>query len=92
VTEVFDEQKLKQVTVMVHPNPFTDETIIDLRSAVSGNAETRPVVSLYIYDMSGRLVKEARSHVVGKELRPGVYFVKTEDSGTVKMTKIGRAR
>lgn len=92
VTEVFDEQKLKQVTVMVHPNPFTDETIIDLRSAVSGKVETLQVVSLYIYDMSGRLVKETRSHVVGKELRPGVYFVKTEDSGTVKMTKIGRAR
>jgi hypothetical protein len=72
--------------LQVHPNPFVGfaEVIADVG--------TQGIVSLRIYDTSGRLIEETESGVVGTTLPPGIYFVKARGCGTARITKVGRAR
>jgi hypothetical protein len=46
----------QEAGLTVSPNPFVYNTVIGCRLAVSHDVETRHVMSLQIYDLSGRLV------------------------------------
>jgi len=78
-----EKLKVKSAELKVYPNPFVSYTRI-------GSLESKDVVQ--VYDMMGRLVEETISHIVGKDLPKGIYFVKLKGYKLVKMIKIGRLK
>jgi hypothetical protein len=79
------------IDLHAHPNPFINETIIEFKLPEISKAENDKIISLSIYDLSGRLVKtfpnkhfqQALNQVVwdgkdnrGKKVNPGIYFCK----------------
>ena len=52
------------------------------------DVETRHVMSLQVYDVTGRLLQETRDNTVGKGLEAGIYFVKVKGHEPVKMVKL----
>jgi hypothetical protein len=47
---------------------------------------------ILVYDMGGRLVEETKTGIVGKNLLPGIYFVKVPGYGHTRIIKIGRRK
>ena len=74
--------KMQNAKLEIYPNPFMEYTAIKLSSyqAIKGK--------LKIYDMMGRLVEETGSKVIGKDLSPGIYFVKIKGYKPAKIVKL----
>ena len=70
----------------IYPNPFTTEAAIHYSS--NGNRNDYTNIGLAIYDISGRLVKTTNGNMIGKTLKPGIYFLKTKDCNLVKAVKL----
>lgn len=75
----------------VFSNPFTNTAIIKLENSKITNSRIK------VYDISGKLVEEAKGNVVtaesgcsiGKNLKAGIYFVKAEGcKRTLKIVKL----
>jgi len=92
-----EEQKIQnhQTFIMVYPNPFRNHLVIKFQIPGQGVASSqKSVVSLKIYDASGRMVRDLsrltvngeRSTILwdgkddsGRRLASGVYFIRLED-------------
>ncbi|MCK4329562.1 T9SS type A sorting domain-containing protein [candidate division WOR-3 bacterium] len=61
----------------VYPNPFTEKTNIGYQ-----------VPSIQIYDLSGRLIETTKGNTIGKNLKPGIYFLKAKGYMAVKVVKV----
>ncbi len=74
--------KRQETELEIQPNPFIRTTAIKLLSnqAIKGKVQ--------VYDMVGRLVEETESKVIGKDLSPGVYFVKLREYKPIKIVKL----
>ncbi|MBN2188685.1 MAG: T9SS type A sorting domain-containing protein [Chitinispirillaceae bacterium] len=77
----FPNQKLE-----VYPPIFTNETTI--RCSLNGNRRNRENMELMIYDISGRLVETTMARMIGKNLNPGIYFLKASGFNAVKVIKL----
>ena len=62
----------------VYPNPFTKYCIVTL----CGHNLLR------IYNLEGRLIEEVRSNTIGRNLKPGIYFLKVDGCKPVKVIKL----
>jgi hypothetical protein len=82
IEEANDSVQDTRCRVHISPNPFTSF------AEVSGNVGAQGIVPIRIYDMSGRLVQQTQSRVIGKNLEPGVYFVKTKGYLPAKVIKL----
>jgi hypothetical protein len=70
-----------------YPNPFTHNTVVEFM-----DVETRHVMSLQVHDVTGRLVQQTQSRIIGRNLAPGIYFVKAPGYSPAKMIKTGGVR
>jgi hypothetical protein len=61
----------------VYPNPFLSSTRV-----VNTEGKIR------IYDGTGRLIETAETSVIGRDLEPGIYFLKAERHKTTKIIKV----
>jgi hypothetical protein len=105
VTESNYQLAMGNGQLAIHPNPFTHNTVVEfgVRSSEFVDGETRHVMSLHIYDLSGRLVRSFPfNHLTiqpfnqitwngkddtGKEVGAGIYFVKIGGHNPVKVVK-----
>ncbi len=81
-----EESEELQVTshkLQVYPNPFVRWTEVRCQKS-----DVREKVK--VYDMVGKLVEETTKDIVGKNLCPGVYFVKVGGYKPIKIIKLGR--
>jgi hypothetical protein len=99
-TGVFENDVTDAMAISAYPNPFAE--LITISSAVGSRQKS--VVSIHIYDISGRLVRTfgplssapGPSHIIwdgrdsrGQAVAPGVYFVKSvSGQSLVKVVKI----
>jgi hypothetical protein len=74
-----------------YPNPFTHNTVVEFGVRGSEFVDWEPS-TLHIYDMSGRLVESTESKLIGRNLLPGVYFVKVIGYDAAKVVKTGGVR
>ncbi|MBI4721675.1 MAG: T9SS type A sorting domain-containing protein [Candidatus Stahlbacteria bacterium] len=95
VEETEDRSQKSEVRLEVYPNPFIKTT--EIRAWGLGVSEKQEVK---IYDITGKLVEEARFFAdaqndrlkIGKNLSPGIYFVKLKGLKPVKIVKMGGVR
>ena len=89
----------KAIGIRVYPNPFTQRTAIKLLSYSNGFCEQAiKEASLKIYDLSGRFVKSytmgrnpeiaPTTITIGKTLKAGIYFLKTNGYKPIKIVKL----
>ncbi|MBX2892722.1 MAG: choice-of-anchor B family protein [Saprospiraceae bacterium] len=77
------DEPLLEATLLVRPNPFRDQVLIEYNSPNGGEQ------LLNLYDLLGRLVESESlaggegAVVVGHGLQPGVYFARLEQNGQV---------
>ena len=83
IAEESEKLKVKSENLKVSQNPFLQFT--EVRSQRS---EDR----IQVYDMMGRLVEEPKSHIVGKNLPRGIYFIKAKGYKPIKIIKLGGVR
>jgi hypothetical protein len=77
----------------IWPNPFVSfAEVRGERMGMRENVEAQGIVPVQVYDLGGRLVEKTESRIIGRALRPGVYFVKVKGYEPAKITKIGRTR
>jgi hypothetical protein len=62
------------------PNPFIQYCSVTLHRGKI----------LQIFDLSGRLIETTESNTIGKNLNPGIYFIKTRGYKPVKVIKLKR--
>jgi hypothetical protein len=74
-----------------YPNPFTHNAVVEFGVRGSEFVDGEPS-TLHIYDMSGRLVESTKSKLIGRNLSPGVYFVKAKGYDVAKIVKIQEVR
>jgi len=72
--------------VEVYPNPFITEAII--RYSSNGKCNDNKNTSRHIYDVSGRLVELTKGSMIGKNLKSGIYFLKTDGCKMIKIVKL----
>jgi hypothetical protein len=73
------ESELKSLRLRVFPNPFIGFAEVRRNVGAQGPAtDGTGIMPLKIYDMSGRLVESTKSKVIGRNLAPGIYFVRAE--------------
>lgn len=87
---------LKSQRLRASPNPFTNTTGIRGLGLGIGKEEK---VNIRIYDISGKLVEsfdkaqdKGAEIVIGKDLKPGVYFAKVKGYEPVKILKISNIK
>ncbi len=73
------DKKVSVSTMKIVPNPFTDYAKI---FAIEKTSRIR------IYDVSGKLVRETESNIIGSDLENGIYFLKVEDYKPLKVIKL----
>jgi hypothetical protein len=105
VEESNEQFSMSNYQLSVHQNPFIHCAEVGAQGTVSFEhsdvVETPYMVSLQIYDLSGRLIQQlpfssSQTVSVGKELGPGVYFLRISDpaisgserSSPVKVVKL----
>lgn len=75
----------------VFPNPFIHKTSIEFR-VQSSELENAQLIThnpqLNVYDLSGRLVETTKGKNIGKNLKPGIYFLKAKGYKPVKVVKL----
>lgn len=71
------------------PNPFSQQTIIKFEDSKIARLED---LKIRVYDVSGKLAEETDKTIIGKKLRPGIYFIKINNNKPLKITKIGSVR
>ena len=76
------KHKLKSAKLSAYPNPFSSVTSILCWS------NSHPASNIQIYDLSGRLVKTTKGNTIGKNLTPGIYFLKVKGYKPVKVIKL----
>ncbi|MDD2890672.1 MAG: SBBP repeat-containing protein [bacterium] len=69
-------------SVTASPNPFAQKTVVSGQWSVDSKTKIR------IYDISGKLVKETKDNVIGKDLKSGIYFVRVNDYKPIKVVKM----
>lgn len=67
----------------IYPNPFVQYCSV----APCGRSQEQ-VPTLQIYDLTGSLIKTTRSNTIGKELKPGIYFLKVKGPDNIEMKVI----
>lgn len=72
--------------IQVFPNPFINT------ATVKFSAGNDWACLFKIYDVTGKLVGETDKTIIGKNLKPGIYFVKPGNSTPVKIVKISPLR
>ncbi|MDO9575349.1 MAG: T9SS type A sorting domain-containing protein, partial [bacterium] len=72
-----DELGIMDYKLQAYPNPFRSVTSIQ-----------NQVSSIQVYDLSGRLIETTKGNTIGKNLKPGVYFLKAEGYKPVKVIKL----
>jgi hypothetical protein len=81
---------LADTRLHIYPNPFVYSTEVKhLRSYERTRGEG---LLVQVYDVTGRIVEETNSYIIGAQLAPGTYFVRVHGALTAKITKIGRTR
>lgn len=68
------------------PNPFISFTTI--KFSVNGRRGFPTPISFEIFDISGKLVETTDNPTIGKNLKPGVYFVRINNSPPLKIIKL----
>ncbi len=76
------ELRSESSAIKVYPNPFTKYAVIKPLS----NQITEE--NLKIYDMTGQLVEETHSKIIGQDLSVGIYFVKAKGYAPLKIVKL----
>ncbi len=61
----------------VYPNPFIGQCMVNISD-----------LKLQIYDMSGRLVSVAKGNLIGGNLPPGIYILKTDGMKPLTIVKL----
>jgi hypothetical protein len=89
--EKMTNDELRMTKIKVYPNPFVQFAVIGLRLSVCGDK----VLKIKIHDLAGKVVEETliggnQQTTIGKNLAPGVYFIKANGYTPVKIIKLGR--
>lgn len=71
-----------------YPNPFYNTTILRLENSRFQIKDYK----IQIYDIAGKLIETTKDNIIGKELKPGIYFVKVNNYESIKMIKVGGVR
>lgn len=75
--------------ISIYPNPFVKTTNIRLQDSRLPDRQARfKINKIQIYDVSGKLVEETKDNTIGKNLKPGIYFVKVGNYNPVKIIKL----
>ncbi len=80
------ELRVESLELRVYPNPFIAETVVRGRLSCSDQHELPTRIT--IYDLSGRLVNKVEGNTIGKNLKAGIYWLKTERCKPVKIVKL----
>lgn len=79
--EESEESGIGSQRLKIYPNPFSQSTVVNYQL-------THKDIKIQIYDMTGRLIKETKDSVIGKDLKAGIYFVKAQDCKLEKIIKL----
>jgi len=94
--------KIREVTLLSYPNPFTQKTLISCPEHNNTEDEPHPDV-IHIYDLTGRLTRtlniENKQSLLkgitwdgrdknGKEVNSGIYFIRAGEFNPVKVIKL----
>ncbi|MDD5529747.1 MAG: YCF48-related protein [bacterium] len=82
-------------TLQISQNPFVEKTVVS--GFTSGGSEKSKI---RIYDISGKLIEETKNNIItakagcsiGKNLKPGIYFVKVNDYKPLKIVKMKKIK
>lgn len=88
--------KTQAFQLSVSPNPFTSSTTIQFNPNSVGNRASLSAegmtCSISIFDVSGKLIEKTDNPIIGKNLKPGVYFVRIGNSNPIKIIKMGSVK
>ncbi|MDD5529748.1 MAG: YCF48-related protein [bacterium] len=91
--------KNQKLNIEAKPNPFVQSTVVSYSASGgfrSAQQEKDKEIKIQVYDISGKLVEETKSNIItakagcsiGKNLKPGIYFVKVNDYKPLKIVKM----
>lgn len=71
--------KMQNAKLEAFPNPFIQFTRLAVKDKTT---------KIQIYDISGKLVEETKDNIIGKKLKPGIYFVSVNKYKPIKAVKM----
>lgn len=73
-----DEKNKRQLLLCIYPNLFVDMARLKMTSTYN----------VFIYDICGRKTRNLKKKTFGKELKPGICFLRIQDSKIIKIIKL----